>query len=54
MGNVNGMVLAWLLAGSVPGIIIGSLLGNRADDRWVRLAIAIMLLIVGAKLVTQA
>jgi uncharacterized protein len=51
IGNVDVRLLASLLVGSVPGIVIGSLLANRLSERVVRPALAMVLLVVGLKLV---
>ena len=51
MGNLNYMLLLNLLMGSLPGIWLGSKLTRRLTDSWLRPALAIMLAIVGAKLV---
>ena len=50
MGNVNFTLLGNLLLGSIPGIAIGSLLAGWAPDRHLRKAIAVLLVIVGIKL----
>ena len=50
MGNVNFALLPSLLAGSIPGIILGSRLSIRVNSAYVRSAIAMMLAIVGGKL----
>jgi len=49
-GNVNLVLLLSLLAGSIPGIIIGSLVGSRAPDRILRPALALTLTVVGSTL----
>lgn len=49
-GGVNLSLLGALLIGSVPGVIIGSLLGSRAPDRVLRPLLATVLLIVGTRL----
>lgn len=51
MGNLDLELLAQLLMGSLPGIMIGSLLSGKVPDLLLRNAIAIMLFIVGYKLV---
>jgi len=51
IGNVNGMLLANLLLGSVPGIIIGSLLAGKIHDKWLRVALAAVLLFAGYRLI---
>lgn len=53
MGNVNFGLLGGLLVGSIPGIIIGSLLATRLAGRLVRPALAIVLVLAGAKLLLQ-
>jgi uncharacterized membrane protein YfcA len=51
LGNVDWGLLINLLMGSLPGIYIGSHLANRVADHWLRPALAIMLMIVGSKLI---
>jgi uncharacterized protein len=51
MGNVDVGLLAWLLAGSIPGIILGSLGAGRAPQRVLRLAITVVLTLVGVKMI---
>lgn len=51
LGNVDWGLLANLLMGSLPGIYVGSHLANRVADHWLRPALAIMLMIVGSKLI---
>ena len=50
LGNVDFGLLATLLVGSIPGILIGSRLSARANHTYVRRAIAVMLALVGGKL----
>lgn len=50
MGSVDFMLMLALLAGSIPGIIVGSLLGGRARDSVLRPVLAITLLVVAVKL----
>jgi uncharacterized membrane protein YfcA len=53
MGSVDfGLMLA-LLAGSIPGIIVGSLFGSRASDAWLRPVLAVTLLVVSVKLLAS-
>jgi uncharacterized membrane protein YfcA len=52
MGSVNWTLLLTLLSGSVPGIVIGSLLASRTPDGVLRPILAATLLLVGAKLLT--
>ena len=51
MGSVNTSMLLSLLLGSVPGIIVGSLLSSRAPDRVLRPILASTLAIVGGRLI---
>lgn len=50
IGNVDFIILRNLLIGSIPGIILGSYLGSKAPDHYVRYALAIILLLVGLKM----
>lgn len=52
MGNVDLTLLGALLAGSVPGVLIGSHYSSKAPEAVVRPAIAFVLVLVGLKLVT--
>ncbi len=53
LGNVNFGMLGMLLIGSIPGIIVGSRLSTRLNPKHVRSAIAIILAVIGAKLLLQ-
>jgi len=53
IGDVNGALLINLLAGSIPGVIIGSLLSSRAPDHMLRPALAFVLTLSGLKLLTH-
>ncbi len=50
IGNVNLLLLANLLIGSIPGIIAGSLLANRVPNRVLQPALAIILAFAGFRL----
>jgi uncharacterized membrane protein YfcA len=50
MGNVDLALLAQLLLGSIPGIVMGSLISARMSDKLLRAAIAVILVAVGVKL----
>jgi uncharacterized protein len=50
LGSVNWTMLISLLAGSLPGIVIGSHLSARAPERLLRHLLAATLVAVGAKL----
>lgn len=51
LGNVNWWLLASLLAGSLPGILVGSHLAARVPERFLRNSLAAVLLLAGTKLV---
>lgn len=51
MGSVDFGLLASLLIGSIPGIVIGSLLSSRVPERILRPILAGTLAIVGGKLI---
>lgn len=51
LGNVDFGLLANLLLGSIPGIVLGSLLSTRAPEAIIRNAIAFVLLLVAGKLI---
>ncbi len=51
MGDVDGHLLGQLLTGSIPGILIGSFLAPRLPEKGLRSALAVVLFLVGAKLV---
>ncbi len=50
-GSVNEAILVSLLVGSLPGIVAGSLAAGHVPERALRLTLAAVLLVVGAKLV---
>lgn len=51
LGNVDWGLLGNLLLGSLPGIYVGSHLANRVADHVLRPALALMLMVVGSKLI---
>lgn len=51
MGEVNFPMLGALLTGSIPGILIGSWLQPKTPDRLLRTILALILIIVGLRLV---
>lgn len=51
MGNLDLALLGQLLLGSLPGIYMGSMLSGKVPDLFLRNAIAVMLFMVGYKLV---
>ncbi len=50
-GNVAFTAMAWLLLGSIPGVLIGSHFTVRAGDRVLRVALATTLFLSGVKLI---
>lgn len=50
MGNVDLRLLAFLLLGSIPGVLLGSVLSNRAPQQLLRGAISVILVLVGSRL----
>jgi uncharacterized membrane protein YfcA len=52
MGSVDLTLMLSLLAGSIPGIIVGSLLATRSSDSVLRPILAITLLVSSVKLLT--
>ena len=51
LGSVDWHLLLSLLTGSVPGIMVGSLIAVRVPDRVIRPALACVLIVVGGRLV---
>ena len=49
-GNVNLHATAWLLLGSIPGVLVGSHLSVRLPDRLLRVALSATLSLSGVKL----
>jgi uncharacterized membrane protein YfcA len=50
-GNVDLHAMAWLLVGSIPGVLVGSHLSIRVPERALRTAFAFVLILSGIKLV---
>ncbi len=50
MGSVDVSLLLSLLAGSIPGIILGSLIATRVSESVLRPLLAVTLVIIGARL----
>ncbi|MFL5954413.1 MAG: sulfite exporter TauE/SafE family protein [Gaiellaceae bacterium] len=50
-GNVDLHAMAWLLVGSIPGVLIGSHLSIKVPEQALRLAFAFVLVLSGIKLV---
>ena len=53
LGHVDGAMLASLLAGSLPGIFLGSHLVSRLPEKVVRGSIAAVMLLAGGKLIAS-
>jgi uncharacterized membrane protein YfcA len=51
LGKIDWHLLVSLLSGSIPGIVIGSLIAVRVPERVVRPALACVLVLVGGRLV---
>jgi uncharacterized membrane protein YfcA len=49
-GNVNLFLMLNLLVGSIPGVVIGAKLNSRLPDKFLRIVLAAIILIVGIKL----
>ncbi len=50
-GNVDLHAMAWLLVGSIPGVLLGSQMSIRIPERSLRFAFAFVLVLSGVKLV---
>jgi hypothetical protein len=50
-GDVDKHAMAWLLVGSIPGVLIGSHLSVRVPERPLRVAFGLVLLLSGIKIV---
>lgn len=48
-GMVNGHMLISQLAGSIPAVVVGSLLSRRINGRWIQVLLAVVLLGAGVK-----
>lgn len=51
LGSVDWSLLGSLLIGSLPGIWLGSHMTRRVAEQWLRPALAVMMAMIGAKLV---
>jgi uncharacterized membrane protein YfcA len=54
IGDVNGLLLANLLVGSVPGVIVGSLVSSRAPDSVLRPLLVVVLSLSAYQLMVKA
>ncbi len=48
-GMVNWQLLVSLLAGSLPAVLVGSLLARKFSARWLQISLSVVLLMVGIK-----
>ena len=51
-GRVDGGMLLSLLVGSVPTVILGSVLRGKISGRWIQIMLAIVLVAAGVKVLT--
>jgi uncharacterized membrane protein YfcA len=51
LGTIDYSLLGTLLIGSIPGIYLGSHMSSRVAEHWVRIALSMILIYVGFKLV---
>jgi len=51
LGDINWHLLGALLVGSIPGVVVGSLLVTRVPERVLRPVLAVVLLVAGGKLI---
>jgi uncharacterized membrane protein YfcA len=50
-GNVNLHAMAWLLVGSIPGVLVGSQMSIKVPERALRIGFSFVLVLSGIKLV---
>jgi uncharacterized membrane protein YfcA len=50
-GHVDWQFVSWLLVGSIPGILVGGRLTIRVPEMFLRVAIIVVLLLTGVKMV---
>jgi len=48
-GMVDWQMLASLLAGSIPTVLLGSMLAGKISGRWIQIALALVLIAAGVK-----
>jgi uncharacterized membrane protein YfcA len=53
LGNVDFVLAAQLLVGSIPGVLIGSRLTLRAPRRWLQAGLALLLILSGLRLLVR-
>lgn len=50
-GMVDGWMLISLLLGSVPAVLLGSLLAGKITGRWIQIGLSLVLIVAGVKVV---
>lgn len=53
-GNVDFVLLMWLLVGSIPAIIIGTLISSRMPERLIRKILGITLFALGVNFMVRS
>lgn len=53
LGNVDFVLLVSLLLGSVPGVLLGAHFGGKLPEKVLRLTIALMLALIGLRMLTH-
>lgn len=51
LSNVNIGISGAMLAGSIPGVIVGSRLTTRIPDTWLKLAVGALLIVIGLRMI---
>ena len=51
-GMVDWWMLASLLVGSIPAVLLGSLLAGKISGRWIQIALALVLMAAGVKVIS--
>lgn len=51
IGSVDGWLLLNLLIGSIPGIIIGALVVHKVSEKLIRIALSLVLVVTGVRLI---
>ena len=51
-GMVDWWMLASLLVGSIPAVLLGSLLAGKIPGRWIQIALALVLMAAGVKVIS--
>jgi uncharacterized membrane protein YfcA len=53
-GLVDGGMLLSLLVGSVPTVILGSVVRGKISGRWVQISLAVVLFFIGGKVISES